>query len=537
MKGLSSKLDHQESSHNSLTEDYYKNVSKVPEKLGIVQKDLGAFYTEKEIVSYVLQHLDIKDDTTVLDPSCGCGSFLFPLYYMAKLTSKPSLLNIYGVDIDERAVSFTRNALKSIIGDQSEKISATNILLGDFVFNNLTLESLTSRVGSLKRVMNKGGFDYIIGNPPYNVKNLTKKKVTLTKDFHRKIAHDSKNIPIYFILKGLELLKDDGMIAFVLPKSLLYVKKYEEFRKYILGNFTVTRIAEIGMKFKNVRGEQVIIFIKKSIPDKSSKIDFVSLYKTSNNLMETPFSVPQIYFLDKPSIPIFSDPDIFSVIGHITSNSRRLSDFFEYRVFRGPSLHVTNIIEGAPQGRTVSANSCIRGKDVAKGRLRRICLFDTKSESSLKIEKLRKPKILMQNIYSSESGIISYLDDIGIVTTETVTNIFMPDYNKLKFFYALLNSKLINFYLFNVIFSQSKLTMHMDGYYIGQIPIVWKEDSDELKEIERIVELMQNRKESELKELLSKLDTLVYNLFGLNAHLIKIVENVMSTVLSIRSNW
>ena len=300
MIALVNKLEPQESNSNTLTEDYYKNVSKVPGQLGIAQKDLGAFYTDKEIVTYVLRHLKIKGDTTILDPACGCGSFLFPLYDMAKLSKKPSLFDIYGIDIDERAVSFTKNALKAIIGDQSEKISTTNVILGDFVFNNFGLESSTSGTGPLNEVRNKGGFDYIIGNPPYNVKNVTKKKATLTNDIHRKIAEGTKNMPIYFILRGFELLKDDGIIAFVLPKSLLYVKKYNEFRKYLLRNFTVTRIAEIGIRFKDVRGEQVIIFIKKSEPDNSSKIEFVSLYRSSNNLNEIPFSIPQTYFLDKP---------------------------------------------------------------------------------------------------------------------------------------------------------------------------------------------------------------------------------------------
>lgn len=537
MKALDSRLKPKESNHNSLTEDYYQNVSKFPEKLGITQKDLGAFYTDKEVVTYVLRLLEIKEGTTILDPACGCGSFLFPLYDMAILSGKPSLLDIYGVDIDERAVSFTRNALKSIIGGQSEKISETNVLLGDFVFNNLALESSTQGAGRFNEVRNKGGFDYIIGNPPYNVKDVTKKKVTLSKDIHRTLAEGSKNMPIYFILRGLELLKDNGVIAFVLPKSLLYVKKYDAFRKYLLRNFVITRIAEIGMKFRNVRGEQVIIFIKKSKPANGSSIEFVSLHKYSNNSNEIPFSVTQEYFLDKPSIPIFSDPDVFSVIRHITSNSEKLSNFVEYKVFRGLPLHIKKIIEGSPQISKISDNSCVRGKDVTKGNLKRICLFDLKTKEIPKADKLKKPKIIMQNIYSSESGIISYLDEIGIITTETVTNVFMENHKKLKFFYALLNSKLINFYLFNVIFAQSKLTMHMDGHYIEQIPIVWNEDSEESRKIMGIVDQIQNAKESELKGLFSRLDTLVYELFGLNVHMTKVVENTMSTVLSKRSKW
>ena len=537
MKALSSKFVHQELSHNNLAEDYYRDVSKVPEKLGIIQKDLGAFYTEKEIVSYVLQHLEIKDDTTILDPSCGCGSFLFPLYYMAKFTKKPSLFNIYGVDIDERAVSFTRNALKSIFDNQFENISTANILLGDFVFNEFTLASLTSETGSSNRVMSEGGFDYIIGNPPYNVKNATKKKVILTTDIHRKIAYITKNMPIYFILKSIELLKKGGTVIFVLPKSLLYVKRYSEFREYILKNFTITKIAEIGMKFKGVRGEQVIVFIRNSPPGDDSQIEFESLSNTKDDEGRSPFLLPQRYFLNKSSIPVFSDPDVFKVVDHINHISVNFSNFAEYKVFRGVSIGIKRFIDDPSNLDRIPSNCCVRGRDLAKGRIRRLGLYTQTGRINLKISELRRPKIVMQNIYSSESGIISYLDKRGIISTETVTNVFISDPDKLKFFYALLNSKLINFYLFNAIFCQSRLTMHLDGHYISQIPTIWKDDSNEIREILRIADQIEDCHDAELKRLFSKIDTLVYNLFGLNSKMIEVVENTMSKVLSERSKW
>ena len=281
MRTLNIKRELQETIQNTVTEDYYRNINKIPEKLGIEQRDLGAFYTDKDVVNYILQHLEVGPGSTILDPACGCGSFLFPLYNLAISGKKLSLLDIYGIDIDERAVIFTRHALKSILGSQSVEIAETHVILGDFVFNKSLWDSLTSEISILNVVRNKGGFDYIVGNPPYNVKNVTKKKIELTETLHRKIADKTKNMPIYFILRALELLKEGGTIAFVLPKSLLYVKKYDNFRKYILHNFVITRIVEIGIKFKGVRGEQVIIFIKKSPPTKNSCIEFVSINKSS----------------------------------------------------------------------------------------------------------------------------------------------------------------------------------------------------------------------------------------------------------------
>ena len=75
----------------------------------------------------------------------------------------------------------------------------------------------------------------------------------------------------------------------------------------------------------------------------------------------------------------------------------------------------------------------------------------------------------------------------------------------------------------------------MDGHYLGQIPVVWKEKSDEVHEILEIVDKIKTCKESELKGMFSRIDAFVYSLFGLNQQMIKIVETAMSTVLSRRS--
>lgn len=55
-----------------------------PDSLGICfektikqkdRKNHGQFYTPRPIVEYIFSQLDVKEDSTILDPSCGCGSF------------------------------------------------------------------------------------------------------------------------------------------------------------------------------------------------------------------------------------------------------------------------------------------------------------------------------------------------------------------------------------------------------------------------------------------------------------------------------
>lgn len=123
-------------------DEYFKSLDRIPTQLGIVQKDLGAYYTDKGIVSFILSQLHISADDTVLDPACGCGSFIFPLYELASSGLGPLPSNIYGIDLDPRAVNYTRNLI-SVIRKEDPQQFSHNILEGDFVFSNFTLEFLT----------------------------------------------------------------------------------------------------------------------------------------------------------------------------------------------------------------------------------------------------------------------------------------------------------------------------------------------------------------------------------------------------------
>ena len=77
--------DIENTKRNFEVENFLSDLERLPDTLGIEKEELGAYYTDKELVNYIINNLEIRTDSYILDPSCGCscgcGSFIFPLYF------------------------------------------------------------------------------------------------------------------------------------------------------------------------------------------------------------------------------------------------------------------------------------------------------------------------------------------------------------------------------------------------------------------------------------------------------------------------
>lgn len=525
---------------NSILKNYFNNKDKIPSIVGIERRELGAYYTDEHIVNYILRKLRVNPDSSILDPSCGCGSFIFPLYL--KVSNKNDHMGkVYGVDIDPKAVSYTVNTLNSLSGRNGIDKIKSHIITEDFIFKPSISDTTANKANSnAPEILIDGSFDFIVGNPPFNLINQKNKIPLLTKDAHRYIGNRARNVPIYFILRGMEILKEGGILAYVLPKTILYVNRYKEFRDYILQNFTIIRITEIGRKFKGVRGEQIILFLKNKKPRANSSIEFSEFIGRKNIIKkDNNYKINQNYFNSLNVIPTLPDLKSYKIIKKLQDLSpSQIFNLDKVGVFRGISIG-SDIIKTIPyiKGSKVQDDYFIRGKDISKLHLKHIAVFNMKACKEQELTRLRTPKIILQNIYSSESGLISYLDMEGIPTTETVTNIILEDKKKLAYMFALLNSKLINFYLSQVIFSRSRLTMHVDGTYLRQLPLIW---NPEREETEKIAELGANshaEQHNGIKPILKAIDKQVYSLYDMDDESKKLVEEIMAKTLSNKSLW
>ncbi|MFX0063087.1 MAG: Eco57I restriction-modification methylase domain-containing protein [Candidatus Hermodarchaeota archaeon] len=166
--------------------------------------------------------------------------------------------NIFGVDINENSVQLTKLTLllkmiKEIqILDNLPRIDLTkNIKCGNSLIDDFDVAGAKAFKWSkeFKEISQKGGFDIIVGNPPYvniivNVQNRAyyKKK-------YPEIYTGKNDLYYFFFRKAIELCKNEGYIAFIAPRYLMEAYKAQKIRHYIRKN---TKIKEI-IDFSNFK--------------------------------------------------------------------------------------------------------------------------------------------------------------------------------------------------------------------------------------------------------------------------------------------
>lgn len=205
------------------------------------KKEYGIFLTPLTTIQKNIEFLSpyIKDGMSVLEPSCGSCHFIF------------SLLEKY--DLNITGVEFNKKIFDSIAKYETDKI---RLYHRDFI-----------KFGELDT------YDLIIGNPPYFVM----KKTDVPSMYH-KYFDGRPNIFILFIIKSLHLLKKDGILSLVLPKSFLNCLYYNKTRKYIIENYKILTIIECADEYLDTKQETVILIVQNK-KDTSGNAGFVLNYE------------------------------------------------------------------------------------------------------------------------------------------------------------------------------------------------------------------------------------------------------------------
>ena len=189
------------------------------------KKEYGIFLTPLTTIQKNIEFLSpyIKNGMSVLEPSCGSCHFIF------------SLLEKY--DLNITGVEFNKKIFDSIAKYETEKVRLYN---RDFI-----------KFGELDT------YDLIIGNPPYFVM-----KKTEVPSIYHKYFDGRPNIFILFIIKSLHLLKKDGILSLVLPKSFLNCLYYNKTRKYIIENYKILTIIECADEYLDTKQETIILIVQ-----------------------------------------------------------------------------------------------------------------------------------------------------------------------------------------------------------------------------------------------------------------------------------
>jgi adenine-specific DNA methylase len=114
-------------------------------------------------------------------------------------------------------------------------------------------------------VMKDGGFDIIIGNPPYvRMQTLDKSEVEFFNQSFQS-ATGSYDIYVLFVEKAIQLLKPGGIMGFILPNKFMQVDYGEGLRKLLSENQYVERVVDFKsfQVFDNATTYTCLLFLKK----------------------------------------------------------------------------------------------------------------------------------------------------------------------------------------------------------------------------------------------------------------------------------
>lgn len=245
----------------------------------------------------------------ILDPACGSGSFLIGAYqylldwhrdwyekdgaekhtkgkqpklyqgkggmYRLTTSERKRILthNIHGVDIDSQAVEVTKLSLllkvlegesdrtlqtqlfhERVLPDLGRNIKCGNSLIGpDFyetdLFGQLSDEEM-SRVNAFdwgkefSAIIKAGGFDAVLGNPPYLYSAGQEHKSYFSTHFS--LAEYQTDFYVYFVEKGLQLLREHGYLGMIVSDSWIKGKYFRQVREHLLANTSLQTVVVFG---------------------------------------------------------------------------------------------------------------------------------------------------------------------------------------------------------------------------------------------------------------------------------------------------
>ncbi|MCI7354095.1 MAG: N-6 DNA methylase [[Actinobacillus] rossii] len=298
----------------------YLNISSHINEKCQSRKDLGKFYTPKDLCQFMLKEL-VGDTNSIgckiIDPTCGNSEFL--LSYIDYINEKHTISrnkeletlisNIYGNDSNILAITISKVRVFFKILFLSNKAENLNL---NYIVEKLN-ENFTSFdvVLEVQRLGNE--FDLVIGNPPY----LEDKRKYENIPNHGNLYANSLQVSI-------SLLKENGKLCFIIPISYVSTPRMKKIRDYIKNNTRYLKLFNFADRpsclFTSVHQKLTILVCKKSSLNQIEHRVFSSAYnfwyKNEREYMLKNLSLVEVEQFDKfiPKIGSTLEKSIFNKI-------------------------------------------------------------------------------------------------------------------------------------------------------------------------------------------------------------------------------
>jgi len=572
------------------------------------RKEMGIYYTPTYIVDYIVKNTlgeliskakSAEDlmKITVLDPACGSGSFLIRAYellneaYAAKNGGDYQTIsgevsqnayfvlnkNLHGVDLDAKAIEIaelnlllraarTRGLLPLLSGNikrGNSLISGTKEELQEYFGSRWEEKHPFNWKIEFKEVMDNGGFDVVVGNPPWGA-NIDDILDYLKKNYPKSTTHH-KDIYKCFIEKGVSLLKEGGYLGFIVPSSCLFQPRYADIRLF-LKNYSIIKIINLG---DGVFGDEVtapccVIIIQKQTATLGHVVNTLELSDSNaNNIKSERLSKAQYVKIKQSVYDKTIDNNFVTSFREINTNEKMFGDLVDCRdaginyqrinvgmQSKGNSDLSERLLYDGHKQNSRNDREYLKGEDIARyvisystGRFVRTNYKDfIKANEVVRLDEKTYetvPKILWRQTADRP---IATLDFHGAWFGRSIqAGIPITKDQDIRYLVALLNSKYLSYLYVQSVRELGRVFPQVKLNKIKQLPIHLASSSDQqpiISLVDRMLELnkrlvemgdMQTterqRVEEEIRQTDARIDELVYELYGITGEERKIIED------------
>lgn len=218
-------------------------------------KQFGQFFTlSPEILNKLTENLKLSSKSPdILEPSCGTGTIILECMKHFKNFS------LDAIEIDKNVYDKTKDLFQS-------NLHNINMINADF----------------LKYDFKEKRYDLIIGNPPYF--EITKEMRTLITEEFKDIISGRTNIYSLFIYKCIKLLKPNGQLIFIIPKTILSGKYFSKLRTFIHKNCNILDIIKFDNNKLFKKALQSVIILKLELRSQTTQSDNKFIKHIDNEL-------------------------------------------------------------------------------------------------------------------------------------------------------------------------------------------------------------------------------------------------------------
>ena len=245
----------------------------------------------KKHIDFWKKYKEAIKNIKVLDPACGSGAFLITAFeFLLKqtnmideklldLTGEQDLFsdttryilenNIFGVDLNRESVEITKLSLwlKSANKNKTLTTLENNIKCGNSLIKDkeFVKDLAFDWEKEFPEIFKNGGFDIIIGNPPY-VRQESIKEIKPYLEQNYRVYTGVADLYCYFYELGYNLLKDNGYLGFITSNKWFRAKYGEKLREFLLNNTEFYNIVDYnGTKiFEGATVDSNILIFKKN---------------------------------------------------------------------------------------------------------------------------------------------------------------------------------------------------------------------------------------------------------------------------------